>query len=267
MATALFPKFETILVEVGSEATVVTVNRPLVLNALNVSVLQEFASALDVLERDPVTPAVIVTGQGAKAFVGGADIAAMEQLGEDEASQFSALGQEVFRRIERLRTPTIAAVNGFALGGGNELAMACDLRVAAKNARFGQPEVGLGITPGFGGTQRLTRLVGLSRALDLVLTGRIMGAEEAYRIGLVDRLVPEGESLQEALAIAKEIAKRSPFALSQSKRAIRLGQDLAVEDGLALERRLFSQCFSQGDQKEGMRAFLEKRPPIYRRDR
>lgn len=267
MDTGALPAFETILVGAEDEAVVVTINRPSVLNALNITVLQEIASALDVIERDASVPAVVFTGQGAKAFVGGADIAAMEQLTIDGASRFSEFGQEIFRRIERLLVPTIAAVNGFALGGGNELAMSCDLRVAARNARFGQPEVGLGITPGFGGTQKISRIVGLSRALDLALTGRIIDAEEAFRIGLVDRLVPEGESLPQALALAKEIGKKSPFAVAQSKKAVLLGFDLTLEDGLSLERRLFSECFDHRDQKEGMRAFLEKRSPSYRRER
>ena len=267
MDIGALPAFETILVDVKDETVVVTVNRPSVLNALNVTVLREIASVLDAIEKDSSVPAVVFTGQGTKAFIGGADIAAMEHLTRDDASRFSAAGEEVFQRIERLPVPSIAAVNGFALGGGNELAMACDLRVAARNARFGQPEVGLGITPGFGGTQRISRLVGLSRALDLVLTGRIIDAEEAFRIGLVDRLVSEGESVSSALALAREIGKKSPFAVAQSKKAVRLGFDLTLGDSLLLEQRLFSECFDNPDQKEGMRAFLEKRSPSYRRER
>lgn len=261
-----FSSLETVLVESNQDAVVVTVSRPSVLNALNLTVLKEMAAVLDVVEADGSVPALIVTGQGPKAFVAGADIEAMERMSPLEATEFSAFGQLVFSRIAALPVVTIAAVNGYALGGGNELAMACDLRVAARNARFGQPEVGLGITPGFGGTQRLARLVGLSRALDLTLTGRIIDAEEAFRMGLVDRLVPEGEALQGALAIAKEIGKKSPFALRQAKKAVSLGLDLPIQDGLLLERRLFGECFSHADQKEGMRAFLEKRPPAYRRE-
>lgn len=266
MDTRSFSSLETVLVESNQDAVVVTVNRPSVLNALNETVLKEMAAVLDAVEADGSVPALIITGQGPKAFVAGADIEAMERMNPLEATGFSGYGQAVFSRIAALPVVTIAAVNGYALGGGNELAMACDLRVAARNARFGQPEVGLGITPGFGGTQRLARLVGLSRALDLTLTGRIIDAEEAFRMGLVDRLVPEGEALQGALAIAKEIGKKSPFALRQAKKAVSLGLDLPIQDGLLLERRLFGECFSHADQKEGMRAFLEKRPPAYRRE-
>jgi enoyl-CoA hydratase len=259
--------FETLLLECKDDATVITVNRPSVLNALNEQVLREISLALDRIEKDGSLTALIFTGQGPKAFVGGADIAAMEKMSPEAASALSAFGQEVFLRIENLPIPTIAAVNGFALGGGNELALACDLRVAAANARFGQPEVGLGITPGFGGTQRLARLVGKSRALDLILTGRVINAEEAFRLGLADRLVSEGEALTESLALAKSLSMKSPFAQGQSKKAVLGGLALPVEDGLLLERRLFSQCFSAPDQALGMRAFLEKRPPAYRRDR
>lgn len=260
-----FSSFETILVESHQDALVVIVNRPSVLNSLNGTVLKEMAAVLDAIEAGDSAPALIITGQGPKAFVGGADIAAMEPMNPVEAAEFSAFGQTLFSRIAALPIVAIAAVNGYALGGGNELAMACDLRVAARNARFRQPEVGLGITPGFGGTQRLARLVGLSRALDLALTGRIIDAEEAFRIGLVDRLVPEGEALSGALAIAKEIGKKSPFALRQIKKAVSQGLDLPAQDGLLLERRLFAECFSHADQKEGMKAFLEKRPPSYTR--
>lgn len=267
MDVSAFSALETLHVEAGEDAVVITVSRPSVLNALSDAVLREMALVLDSVESDGSVPALVFTGQGPKAFVGGADIAAMDRLSAADALTFSERGQEVFSRIEGISIPSIAAVNGYALGGGNELAMACDLRVAARNARFGQPEVGLGITPGFGGTQRLSRLVGLSRALDLTLTGRIIDAEEAFRIGLVDRLVPEGEALTQALLLAKEIGRRSPFALRQIKKAVRLGYDLTAQEGLLLERRLFAQCFSHADQKEGMKAFIEKRAPVYRRTR
>ncbi|MGE5580866.1 MAG: enoyl-CoA hydratase-related protein [Bacillota bacterium] len=265
MDTRDFSTLETVLVESNQDAVVLTIHRPSVLNSLNGTALKEIATVLDAVEADDSVPALIITGQGPKAFIGGADIAAMEPMNPLEASEFSAFGQAVFSRIAALPIVVIAAVNGYALGGGNELAMACDFRVAARNARFGQPEVGLGITPGFGGTQRLARLVGLARALDLTLTGRIIDAEEAFRIGLVDRLVPEGEALPVAMAIAKEVGKKSPFAVRQIKKAVSLGLDLPAQDGLLLERRLFGECFSHADQKEGMRAFLEKRPPSYTR--
>ncbi len=263
MERASLSGFETVTVETKDGAAIVTVNRPAVLNALNVKVLEEISDALDRLDEDPSIAAVVFTGQGPKAFVGGADIGAMEKLTPETAIDFSRYGQDLFLRIERYPALTIAAVNGFALGGGNELAMACDIRIAAKNARFGQPEVGLGITPGFGGTQRLARLVGKSRAIDVILSGRIIDAEEAYRIGLADRLVPEGEALSQALSLVAEVGKRSPFAIRQSKKAVLEGLPLSIEDGLLLERHLFSECFAAPDQKEGMRAFLEKRPPRY----
>lgn len=257
--------WDTILLEMREGTAVLTINRPASMNALNLQALEELSDALDLLEGDPSVSGVVITGQGPKAFVAGADVAAMEAMSPESAWDFSRYGQELFSRIERFPVPTVAAVNGYALGGGNELALSCDLRIAAKNAKFGQPEVGLGIIPGFGGTQRLSRLVGKARALELVLTGRVIDAEEAYRIGLVDRVVPEGEALSESLGLLKDMARKSPFAVRQAKKAVVEGSSLPFEDGLALERQLFRECFENHDQKEGMRAFLEKRPPAYSR--
>ena len=257
---------ETVLADIRDGVAVLTVNRPASLNALSLRVLEDLSAALDRLDGDSSVTAVVITGQGPKAFVSGADVAAMEKMSLEGASDLSRYAQELFSRIEGFSVPAIAAVNGYALGGGNELAMSCDVRIAAKNARFGQPEVGLGVIPGFGGTQRLARLVGKSHALDLVMTGRVIDADEAFRIGLVNRVVPEGEALMHALAFCGELAKRSPFAVRQAKKAVLEGLALALADGLLVERRLFSECFSSPDQKEGMRAFLEKRAPSYRRD-
>jgi enoyl-CoA hydratase len=257
---------ETVLCEVREGVAVLTVDRPTSRNALNLKVMEELSTALDRLEDDPSLAAIIVTGQGPKAFVAGADVAEMEKMTPETASDFSRYGQELFSRIECVPVPAIAAVNGFALGGGLELAVCCDIRIAARNARFGQPEAGLGVIPGFGGTQRLARLVGKANALDLVLTGRMVDADEALRIGLVNRVVPEGEALAQALTLAGEISAKSPFALKQAKKAILAGLSLDPPDGLLVERRLFSECFSNPDRKEGMRAFLEKRAPVYRRD-
>ena len=253
------------MLEVKEGVAVLTINRPESLNALNLQVLEELSDALDRLEDDSSLVALIITGAGQRAFVAGADIAAMETMTPRAAAEFSRYGQDLFLRIESFPALTIAAVNGYALGGGNELAMACDIRIAAKNARFGQPEVGLGITPGFGGTQRLARLAGKQHALDLIMTGRTIDADEAARIGLVNRVVPQGEALTQARALAAELVKQSLFAARQVKKAVLEGLYLKLEDGLMLERRLFGECFGNPDQKEGMRAFLEKRPPGFKR--
>lgn len=258
--------FETLTLEMSEGIAVLTVNRPASLNALDRKVLEEISRALDHVEEDPSLVCLIITGQGPKAFVAGADVAAMENMSSEEATGFSKHGQELFARIASFPVPTIAAVNGFALGGGNELAMSCDVRIAARNARFGQPEVGLGITPGFGGTQRLPVLTGKGYALYLTLTGKVIEAEEAFRAHLVEKVVPEGQALAEALLVAGEIRKRSPFAVRQAKKAILDGLSSGTDDGLLVERRLFGQCFSCSEQKEGMRAFLEKRAPDYRKE-
>lgn len=264
MQSIAFPAFETLAAEVKDGAAIITVNRAAQLNALNLKVLHELSDAVNLLEDVPGLVALIITGAGPKAFVAGADIAEMETMSHAAAEELSEYGQDLLARIEALAIPTIAAVNGYALGGGNELAMSCDMRVAAKNARFGQPEVGLGIIPGFGGTQRLARLVGKARAMELLTTGRSIDADEAMRIGLVNRVVAEGSALAEALAIAAEIGKRSPMAVRQVKKAVLDGLPLNEEDGLLVERRLFGECFTDPDHKEGMRAFLEKRPPAWR---
>ena len=244
--------------------SVITVARPKALNALNQAVLAELDKVLDVLIADgPVKP-LIITGEGSKAFVAGADIAEMAGMTPEEARKFSRYGQKVFSKLEAFPGVTIAAINGYALGGGNELAIACDVRIAAGNARFGQPEVGLGIIPGFGGTQRLARVVGMANALDLILSGRMIDAQAALRIGLVHKVIDEGKALEEALNYAKTVVKNSPFAVAQAKKAV-YGLDPDLDKGMELEADLFAKCFQHPDQKEGMTAFLEKRKAAFQR--
>jgi len=255
--------FENISLEIQGNVAVLTVNRPQALNALNKQVLEELDRALTEISNSPIARVLVITGKGPKAFIAGADIAAMEKMNPDEAREFSKLGKSVLSRIENLPIPTIAAVNGYALGGGNELAMASDIRIVSENARFGQPEVNLGIIPGFGGTQRLPRLIGYPKALELLMTGRVIDAKEALRIGLVHEVVPEGQALPRAMALGEELAQKSGFALEMIKTAVLRGTRLNLDEGLNLEESLFGQCFSHPDQKEGMRAFLEKRQPRF----
>jgi len=240
------------------EVCTVTIDRPEALNALNSKVLVELEMVLDSLAEDEQCKVVIVTGAGDKSFVAGADIAEMKDMGADEAHIFGSTGNRVFRKLERLPQPTIAAVNGFALGGGCELALACDMRIAAQNARFGEPEVSLGIIPGFGGTQRMPRLIGVSRAMELILTGRMIDAEEALALGLVDRVVPADHLREECLKVARAIAGNGPQAVRLAKQAIRDGLDLSLEEGCARETALFAQSFGE-EQRERMTAFLERR--------
>lgn len=256
-------RFQTLLVSVLEKTATITVNRPEALNALNQTVLQDLDSCLNSLWQMDSLSALIVTGQGKKAFVAGADIAAMEQMSPEEALEFSKYGQAVFQKLSDFQAPVIAAINGYALGGGNELAMACDIRIASENAKFGQPEVGLGIIPGFGGTQRLTRIVGSSRALELIATGRVVGAAEALAMGLVNKVVPAGEALKEATELAGVIASKSVFAVRNAKDAVKACAN-AVPSCFHVEQARFSACFESPDQVEGMRAFLEKRPANFK---
>ncbi len=239
-----------------------TIHLPEALNAIDASVLDGLQAALDDLSVDPSLRAVVLCGAGGKAFVAGADIAAMKDLTAVEAERFSARGQQIFDRLSALPVPVIAAVGGYALGGGCELAMACDLVIASDKARFGQPEVKLGVIPGFGGTQRLVRRVGLSNALDLCLTGRNVKAEEALRIGLISRIV-EGDVVEAALAIGEQIAALGPVAVRLCKRAVHENADASMDTAQAAERTLFGLCFATSDQSEGMAAFLDKRPPSF----
>jgi enoyl-CoA hydratase len=241
-----------------------TVNRPQVLNALNGQTLVELGQAAEDLRRDAATRVVIVTGAGEKAFVAGADISELAELAPAQAQDRALLGQRVFGAVEQMGKPVIAAINGFALGGGCELAMACTLRIAADTARLGQPEVNLGIPPGFAGTQRLSRLVGKGVALDLLLTGRHVSAEEALRIGLVNRVVPAADLLTAARALATELAAKAPLAVRYIIDAVHRGSDVPFAEGAYLEASLFGLAFSTADMREGTRAFLDKRKPAFK---
>lgn len=238
---------------------VVTISRPKALNALNRETLEELLACFQMLEDDDAVVAVILTGEGEKAFVAGADISFMQQLNGLEGREFGKLGHRVMSAIEGFSRPVIAAVNGFALGGGCELAMACDFRIASENARFGQPEVNLGVIPGFGGTQRLPRLVGRGPAMELILTGDMIDAAEACRIGLVNRVVPLEQLLPECLGIAEKINQKGPLAIRLCKEAVATGLEMDIARACQYEADLFGLCFSSEDQKEGMQAFLEKR--------
>ena len=237
---------------------VITINRPEALNALNTEVIQDLDAVLDSIDLG-TTRVLVVTGAGEKSFVAGADIAAMSTMTVQEAREFSKAGNDVFRKLETLPIPSIAAVNGFALGGGNELAMSCDIRYCSENALFGQPEVGLGITPGFGGTQRLARLVGPGMAKQMIYTARNIKADEAYRIGLVNAVYPQEELMPAAKKMAAGIAKNAPIAVRHCKQAINEGLEKRMDEAIVVEEKLFGGCFESYDQKEGMAAFLEKR--------
>jgi enoyl-CoA hydratase len=256
--------YETLIVEREGGIARVVLNRPKVLNALNRQLIGELAQVLDALRGDANVRVVILTGAGEKAFAAGADINELAALSPVEAVDYARRGQRVFRDLETLGKPVIAAVNGFALGGGCELAMSCTLRIAAESARFGQPEVNLGIIPGYGGTQRLTRLVGKGRALDLVLTGRMVGAAEALTLGLVNQVVPD-QGLSEAVArLAGTLMEKGPLALRFAMQAVHAGLEMGLDDALETEAHLFGLTVVTEDMKEGTAAFLEKRKPAFR---
>ena len=257
-STADAPAAPTVTVEVRDRVAVLTVNRPEVRNALNAGVLDGIEAALDECERRPDVGAVVFTGAGEKAFVVGADISQL--VGYTMRDGLRARMQRLYDRIQDLELPTVAAVNGFALGGGNELAMSCDIRIAAENARFGLPETNLGILPGAGGTQRLSRLVGLGRAQEMILTGRIIDAEEALRIGLVTSVVPQEVLLDSALATAGTILAKGPLAVRLAKLVVRSGAETDQRTGLLLERLAQSLLYASDEKAEGAGAFLEKRP-------
>jgi enoyl-CoA hydratase len=254
---------KNLLLETAGGVATLTIHRPAALNALDPETLAELDAAVAALADDPAVRAVILTGAGEKAFVAGADIAAMQAMDPAAARELARLGHCLCRRIERAPKVFIAAVNGYALGGGCELALACDLRLAAETARFGQPEINLGIIPGFGGTQRLPRLVGRGRALELLLTGAIIDAREALRLGLVNRVVPPAELPAEALALGRQIAGKGMAAVRLCKEAVDNGLEMDLSRAADYEADLFALCFATADQKEGMRAFLEKRPPAF----
>jgi len=239
---------------------VLTINRPAALNALNDQVIRELDEALDSIDLDQIR-CLVVTGEGQKAFVAGADIGQMSGLTKAEGEAFGKLGNDVFRKLETLPIPTIAAVNGFALGGGCELAMSCDIRLCSDTAVFGQPEVGLGITPGFGGTQRMARLIGMGRAKELLYTARKVKAPEALAIGLVQGVYPVEQLMEEALKMASRIAGNAPIAVRACKKAVNDGLQVDMDQALVVEEKLFGSCFETEDQKNAMSAFVEKRKP------
>lgn len=255
--------FDNLLLEQDGAVAVVTVNRPKVLNALNAATVAELGGVFADLKADDSVRVVILTGAGEKSFVAGADISELAAQSPASAHIVARNGQAAFAAIERLGKPVIAAVNGFALGGGCELAMACTLRLAAETARFGQPEVNLGLIPGYAGTQRLPRLVGKGVALDLLLTGRLVKADEALAIGLVNRVVPAAELMAAARALAAELAGKPPRSLEYILMAVNQGVDLTLEAGTDLEAALFGLVSSTSDMREGTSAFLEKRPATF----
>ncbi len=250
--------YKNLIVENQKEIAVIRINRPKALNALNLEVLAELEKAVEVVAEDKDIRVLVLTGEG-KAFVAGADIGEMKDLVPEQARKFSQFGQKVFRRIELLEKPTIAAVNGFALGGGCELAMCCDIRIASKGARFGQPEATLGITPGWAGTQRLSRIVGLPKAKELIFTGDMIAAEEALRIGLINRVVADEELMPQTMLLAEKIASRSQNAIKYAKIAMNRGFHTDLDTAHTIESDLFALCFADSDQRQRMAAFLEKK--------
>ncbi len=244
--------------EVKGMTGIITINRPEALNALNSAVLDDLSAVLDSVDQEAVR-ALVITGAGDKSFVAGADIGEMSTLTKAEGEAFGKKGNDVFRKIETFPIPVIAAINGYALGGGCELSMSCDIRICSDNAMFGQPEVGLGITPGFGGTQRLARLVGMGMAKQMIYTARNIKADEAFRIGLVNAVYTQEELLPAAEKMAGQIAMNAPIAVRACKKAVNDGLQVDMDKAIVVEEKLFGSCFETLDQKEGMGAFLEKR--------
>lgn len=246
--------------EPKEQYAVITIDREKALNALNSQVLTDLDAVLDAVDLQTVR-ALIITGAGAKSFVAGADIGEMSELTKEQGEAFGKKGNSVFRKIETFPVPVIAAVNGFALGGGCELSMACDIRLASDNAKFGQPEVGLGITPGFGGTQRLARIIGVGKAKEMLYTCAQIDAQEALRVGLVNAVYTPEELLPAAEKMAQKIARNAPIAVRATKKAVNDGLQTDMDEAVMIEARLFGSCFETADQKNGMTAFLEKRRP------
>ena len=247
--------------EVQGAVAVVTIDRPKALNALNPEVLADLKAAFEGIDQNTVVRCVVLTGAGDKSFVAGADIGSMSTMTKAEGEAFGKMGNDIFLMIENFPLPVIAAVNGFALGGGNELAMSCDIRICSDNAVFGQPEVGLGITPGFGGTQRLARLVGMGMAKQMVYSALNIKADEALRIGLVNAVYPQAELMDNAMKLASKIAKNAPIAVRNCKKAMNEGISLPMDKAVEVEEKLFGDCFETHDQVEGMQCFLSKEKP------
>jgi enoyl-CoA hydratase len=252
--------YENLLYDVKDQIARITFNRPNVLNALNRKTVEEFGDCLDAARRDDSVRVLIITGAGEKAFVAGADINELAKRTPIDGKDFALFGQEIFHRLETMGKPSIAAINGFALGGGCELALSCTIRIASRNAKIGQPEVKLGILPGYGGTQRLARLCGKGVAHEMILSGEMITAEEALRVGLVNRVVELAELLPTAESIAKKIIANAPLAVKYAMEAVERGMEMPQEEGLFLEATLFGLCCATEDMREGTRAFLEKRP-------
>jgi len=252
--------YENLLYEVKNQIARITFNRPNVLNALNRKTVEELGDCLDAVRRDANVRVLVLTGAGEKAFVAGADINELAQRTAIDGKDFALFGQEVFHRLETMGKPSIAAINGFALGGGCELALSCTIRIASRNAKIGQPEVKLGILPGYGGTQRLARLCGKGVAHEMILSGEMISAEEALRVGLVNRVVDLPELLPTAESIAAKIIANAPLAVKFAMEAVERGMEMPLEEGLFLEATLFGLCCATEDMREGTRAFLEKRP-------
>ncbi len=252
-------EYKFIILEKREHIAKLTINRPGQLNALNVDVLKEIECAVYEVKEDSEIYVLIITGAGEKAFVAGADITYMKDMTPQQAIEFASLGQRIFNSIENLPIPVIAAVNGFALGGGCELALACDIVIASSKAKFGQPEVNLGVIPGFGGTQRLPRIVSKNKAKEIIFTGDMISADEAKEIGIVNMVVEPEKLMEEAENLAKRIISKGPIAVKYAKRAINYGIEAGLYPGLELEKTLFANLFVTEDQKEGMRAFVEKR--------
>ncbi|MHB8908700.1 MAG: enoyl-CoA hydratase-related protein [Syntrophales bacterium] len=255
--------YKNILFTVADGVATITFNRPKALNAMNSETIAELAAAVAACRNDGAVKALVLTGAGEKAFVAGADISQMQTLRPQEALAFMEQGQETLRQLETLPKPVIAAVNGYALGGGTEIALACDIRFASEKAAFGQPEILIGLIPGWGGTQRLARAIGMGRAKELILSGAQIDARRAYEIGLVNRVFTAEELLPEALKFGRKLAAMPGFALKMAKHSINFGYDLALDNACRIEAECCAQCFSTDDQKEGMKAFLEKRKPAF----
>jgi enoyl-CoA hydratase len=253
-------EYKNLKVEISEGVALITVNRPAAMNALNSAFFAEFNDLLNNIGKDDTIRILVITGEG-KAFVAGADIAEMVNMNFDQAGRFSKMGQKTFLRLEKLEIPVIAAVNGFALGGGFELAMACDFRIASSSAKFGQPEVNLGLIPGYAGTQRLSRLAGMGNALFLILTGEMITAEEALRSGLVQKVVSPETLMEEVMKIARKMASNGSHAIRKAKEIIRKGREIPFKEGSKMETEAFSGLFDYPSTKEGMTAFLEKRKP------
>ncbi|MDA8125874.1 MAG: enoyl-CoA hydratase-related protein [Deltaproteobacteria bacterium] len=256
--------YQNILFTIEQGVATLTFNRPKALNAMNAETMAELLTAVNVCKNDEAIRVLVLTGAGDKAFVAGADISQMQSLRPQEALAFMELGIETLRQLEIMPKPVIAAINGFALGGGTEITLACDLRFASEKAVFGQPEILIGLIPGWGGTQRLPRLIGMGRAKELILGGGQIDARRAYEIGLVNRVFPPEQLMEETLKFARKLAGMPAFAVKMAKHSINFGYDLALDNACRLESECCAQCFSTDDQKEGMKAFLEKRKPAFK---